>query len=48
MGGTNMPQDIRQILNKDVDLFDISHIDSSSDLMNEIRSTGIVIYPSGC
>lgn len=41
-------EDIRQILNKDVDLFDISHIDSSSDLMNEIRSTGIVIYPSGC
>ena len=40
--------DIRQSLHgKDVDVFDVTHVNSGSPVDCEIRSTGIEIYASG-
>lgn len=37
--------DIRQSLNgKDVDVFDVSHVDQGSSVDQEIRNTGVEIY----
>lgn len=37
-------QDVQNAVNKDVDLFDISHIESGSMIDHEIRQTGVTIY----
>jgi len=37
-------EDAREALQKDVDLFDICHVEKGSLLDSEIQSTGVVIY----
>ena len=37
-------EDIRQIVDREIDLFDVTHIRKDSPVDNEIRRTGIVIY----
>ena len=37
-------EDVREAVQKDIDLFDICHIDEGSPLHSEIRNTGVVIY----
>ena len=37
-------QDVQNAVNKYVDLFDISHIESGSMIDHEIRQTGVTIY----
>lgn len=37
-------EDIQQVLEKDVDLFDVSHIQPDSLIDREIRQTGVTIY----
>lgn len=37
-------EELRETLKKDVDLFDISHIESGSPIDEEIRATGVTIY----
>ena len=37
-------EDVREAVRKDIDLFDICHIEEGSSLHSEIQNTGIVIY----
>lgn len=37
-------EDLQQAINREVDLFDVSHIQKDSKVENEIRKTGVVIY----
>lgn len=37
-------EDVRKAINRDVDLIDVSHIEKSSPIENEIKKSGIVIY----
>ena len=37
-------EDIRCTVGKDVDLFDVTHIESGSRLDREIRDTGVTVY----
>lgn len=37
-------EDIRQALDKDVDVFDITHIEPASLIDNEIKKTGVILY----
>lgn len=37
-------EDVRQAVNMDVDLFDVSHIEEGSLVDSEIKKTGVVIY----
>ena len=37
-------EDVREAVQKDIDLFDISHVDEESLLHSEIKNTGVVIY----
>ena len=37
-------EDIRSTVNKDVDVFDITHVEPGSLIDDEIRETGIVLY----
>lgn len=37
-------EDVKQAVNMDVDLFDVSHIKSGSLVEREIEKTGVVIY----
>ena len=37
-------EDIRAALNKEVDVFDISHITPESEISSEIRKDGVTIY----
>jgi len=37
-------EDAREALQKDIDLFDICHVEEGSLLDSEIQSTGVVIY----
>lgn len=39
-----MIEDIRQALNKDVDVFDITHITPNSKIYSEINKDGVTIY----
>ena len=36
--------DVQRAVGKDVDLFDVSHIESGSRIDREIRDTGVTIY----
>lgn len=37
-------EEIRAALDKDVDLFDVTHIEPSSQLYHEIDTTGVLLY----
>ncbi|MBQ6873653.1 MAG: nucleotidyltransferase domain-containing protein [Clostridia bacterium] len=37
-------EDVKQAINMDVDLFDISHIEKGSLVEEEIKRTGVLIY----
>ena len=39
-----LSEDIREALDKDIDVFDVTHIEPESRIENEIRSTGVVVY----
>ena len=39
-----LSEDIREALDKDIDVFDVTHIEPDSRIENEIRSTGVVVY----
>lgn len=39
-----LTEDIREALDKDIDVFDVTHIEPDSRIENEIRSTGVVVY----
>lgn len=36
--------DLRRATGKDVDLFDVTHIQAGSPIDNEIRTTGVTVY----
>ncbi|MCD7717211.1 MAG: nucleotidyltransferase domain-containing protein [Lachnospiraceae bacterium] len=37
-------EDVRTVVDKDVDLFDVSHLEKDSEMDSEISKTGVVIY----
>ncbi len=37
-------EEIREALDKDIDLFDITHIEPSSEIHHEIDMTGVLLY----
>ena len=37
-------EDVREAIQRDVDLFDICHVEEGSLLHSEIQNTGVVIY----
>lgn len=39
-----LTEDIRTALHKEVDLFDVSHIEPHSLIEQEIRNTGVTVY----
>ncbi len=39
-----LSEDIRKALDKDVDIFDVTHIEPKSRIEDDIRSTGVVVY----
>lgn len=39
-----LSEDIRAALDKDADVFDVSHIEPHSRIDNEIKYTGVVLY----
>ena len=39
--------DVQRIVGKDVDLFDVTHIQPGSRIDREIRETGVMVYESG-
>lgn len=39
-----LSEDIREALDKDIDVFDVTHIEPKSRIEDEIRSTGVIVY----
>lgn len=39
-----LSEELRSVLHKDVDVFDVSHITPESRIEHEIRDTGVIIY----
>ena len=39
-----LSEDIREALDKDIGVFDVTHIEPESRIENEIMSTGVVVY----
>lgn len=37
-------EDVRSTVNKDIDLLDVSHVEENSEIDDEIRKTGVLIY----
>lgn len=37
-------EDVRKIMDKDIDLFDVSHVEKGSFIDSEIQNTGVLIY----
>lgn len=37
-------EEIREAVDKEVDLFDVSHVEKGSEIDNEIAETGVLIY----
>ena len=37
-------EDVRSIVDKDVDMFDISHVEEDSEIDDEIKKTGVLLY----
>lgn len=42
-----LSEDIQQVLGIDVDLLDVTHIEAGSQIDQEIKETGVMIYPGG-
>jgi predicted nucleotidyltransferase len=40
----DLADDVQAVLNKDVDIFDVRHIDKNSRIEDEIVNTGVLIY----
>ena len=43
-GFVELIEEIRKVLNKDVDVFDVTHIENGSLIQSEITKDGVVIY----
>jgi len=39
-----LSEDVREALDKEVDIFDVAHIEPNSRIEEEINSTGVLIY----
>lgn len=39
-----LTEDIRNALDKEIDMFDVSHIEPNSKIDSEIRKTGVLLY----
>ena len=39
-----LAEDIRNALDKDIDIFDVTHIEPKSRIGDEIESTGVIVY----
>lgn len=37
-------EDVRSTVDKDVDLFDVSHVEENSEIDAEIKKTGVLLY----
>lgn len=37
-------EDVRSTVDKDVDLLDVSHVEANSEIDDEIKKTGVLIY----
>lgn len=37
-------EDVRSIVDKDVDMFDISHVEEDFEIDDEIKKTGVLLY----
>lgn len=37
-------EDVRRTVNKDVDLLDVSHVEVNSEIDDEIKKTGVLLY----
>ncbi len=37
-------EDVRNIVDKDVDMFDVSHVEENSEIDAEIKKTGVLLY----
>ena len=37
-------EDVRSIVDKDVDMFDISYVEEDSEIDDEIKKTGVLLY----
>ena len=37
-------EDVRNAIDKDIDLFDINHVEENSKVQDEINKTGVLIY----
>lgn len=37
-------EDVRSTVDKDVDLLDVSHVEANSEIADEIKKTGVLIY----
>ncbi|MDO4545052.1 MAG: nucleotidyltransferase domain-containing protein [Bacillota bacterium] len=37
-------EDVRTALDKDIDIFDITHIEPASRIEDEIKNTGVILY----
>ncbi len=37
-------EDVRSTVDKDVDLLDVSHVEANSEIDNEIKETGVLLY----
>lgn len=39
-----LSEDVRKALNKDIDIFDVTHIELNSKIDDENKSTGVLLY----
>lgn len=39
-----LSEDVRKVLDKDIDIFDVTHIEPNSKIDYEIKSTGVLLY----
>ena len=39
-----LSEDVRKALDKDIDIFDVTHIEPNSKIDDEIKSTGVLLY----
>lgn len=39
-----LSEDVRKALDKDADIFDVTHIEPNSKIDDEIKSTGVLLY----
>ena len=39
-----LSEDVRKALDKDIDIFDVTHIEPNSKIDDDIKSTGVLLY----